>query len=153
MKSPPSQQEAVAETWTADFLVFRRAFYHWAMLPPKFIIDYIVALWIHCSVSTQHSLIAFCNCFTNDIVLTHLQNSTNKIGSNKVHLKKKVCFMDSQSFVVGFGFVFFIKRSGRLQCYLTVDRWWCNISFALLQVLGVISSHQLWTASIDQRPL
>ena len=33
-KSLPPQQDAVAEAWTADFLVFRQALYHWAMLPP-----------------------------------------------------------------------------------------------------------------------
>ena len=33
MKSSPPQQGAVAETWTADFLVLGQALYHWATLP------------------------------------------------------------------------------------------------------------------------
>ena len=35
VKSSPSQQNAVTEAWTADFLVFEQAFYHWAILPPS----------------------------------------------------------------------------------------------------------------------
>ena len=34
MKSSPSQQDARAEAWTADFLVRGQALYHWATLPP-----------------------------------------------------------------------------------------------------------------------
>ena len=34
VKSSPPQQDAVVETWTADFLVFGQALYHWAILPP-----------------------------------------------------------------------------------------------------------------------
>ena len=34
VKSSPPQQDAVVEFWTADFLVFGQALYHWAILPP-----------------------------------------------------------------------------------------------------------------------
>ena len=33
MKSSPSQQDAVVETWTADFLVLGQVLYHWAIRP------------------------------------------------------------------------------------------------------------------------
>ena len=32
MKSSPPQQDAVVEVWTANFLAFRQALYHWAIL-------------------------------------------------------------------------------------------------------------------------
>ena len=32
MKSSPPQQDAMAETWTADLLVLGQALYHWATL-------------------------------------------------------------------------------------------------------------------------
>ena len=34
VKSSPLQQDAMAEAWTADFLVLGQALYHWATLPP-----------------------------------------------------------------------------------------------------------------------
>ena len=37
VKSSPSQQEAVVEAWTADFLVFGHALYHWAILPSLYV--------------------------------------------------------------------------------------------------------------------
>ena len=33
MESSPPQQHVVAETWTAELLVFGQALYHWAILP------------------------------------------------------------------------------------------------------------------------
>ena len=35
MKSSPSQQDVVVETWTAEPLVIGQALYHWATLPPN----------------------------------------------------------------------------------------------------------------------
>ena len=39
--SSPPQQDAVAESWIADFLVFGQALYHWAILPVYIVVAYV----------------------------------------------------------------------------------------------------------------
>ena len=55
VKSSLPQQDAVAETWTADFLVLGQALYHWATLPPTkcfnniFLnVEFSIQLYIKC---------------------------------------------------------------------------------------------------------
>ena len=53
MKSSPPQQEAMVESWTADFLVFGQALYHWAIPPPccwvslflKSVYEFLLNFW------------------------------------------------------------------------------------------------------------
>ena len=106
MKSSPSQQNAVAEGWTADFLVLGQTLYHWAILWSKlrdFLPSHLIDIFAfqpedahYYMLVSPHKLCSYC-VHTYKIIIETYLNVVNIILKGGTSEPEKECTANTPS--------------------------------------------------------